>query len=352
LRKINIILALLFLFVPEIVVSAPSPTAASISGGVLTIAGTAFGSKTLGAPLRYDDFEDGTLGTRIPSAQDTGGWYTEVSGFPYYSNTVQRVSGTQSARQEYITDEGCGIMLDNAKTTGGIPDGTTELYVSGWFWMETWDNDSRNVKIINMGTGDGWQTRIDTYPDSDTGHMYAHISSTCADTATYDHDYAATPAAVLKPDQSWHRIETYLKIGSSGYRDLYIDGVKIAEISGTFGGSSCDIGYLYIGHYFAIDTYTPSPKGRRYWDELYVDVTRARVEISDSPTWGGATHKEIQIPTAWASSEITATLNRGSLTGDIYAYVIDSDGLVNSDGIAVTDASVIGLGTVLLGVQQ
>jgi hypothetical protein len=38
--------------------------------------------------------------------------------------------------------------------------------------------------------------------------------------------------------------------------------------------------------------------------DAFVDYTRARVELSDSPTWAAARHQEIQIPLEWADGRI------------------------------------------------
>ncbi len=306
-------------------------------GGTLEINGSGFGTKSTAAPLRYDDFEKGILGERIPNNQDGGGWSTNSPNYPTYSDAVARYPGRQSALQSFGTYYGQSLSLDNRENSGTtIPPGTKEMYVTGWFWMETGGAPSRNVKIINMGTGAGWQTRIDVYPSTSSGHLYAHGSTTCEDSSTYIHDWSAKPNNVMLPDKKWHRIETYLRIGANGYRDVWVDGVKIAEISGGFTGESCDIGYLLIGHYFATDTGTPKPWAKRYWDELYVDTTMARVEIGDAPIWEDCKHKEVQIPSAWSDTSIMLTANLGSFQpgSPVYVYVVDADGNVNHDGFS------------------
>jgi len=70
-------------------------------------------------------------------------------------------------------------------------------------------------------------------------------------------------------------------------------------------------------------------KEKVYIDDPYIQVgTQARIEIGDNVTWVNCTHREIQIPTAWSSSSITATVNQGSFkNGDsAYLFVVDGDG--------------------------
>ena len=70
------------------------------------------------------------------------------------------------------------------------------------------------------------------------------------------------------------------------------------------------------------------------YSDVFVDFTRARVEISDQPTWAAARHKEIQVPMSWSGTRVTAQLNSGSFqTGQtVYVYVVDQNGNVNANG--------------------
>ena len=309
-------------------------------GETITINGSDFRTKTISEPLRYDDFEDGIAGSIIPSNEV---WRTDETPALTWSDEVVRVSGKLSAKQSYNTEyRSAGFYLSephSSEVTDIIPFGTQELYVSGWFWFKMWGGLSNNTKFINMGVPDtpglgnnGWQTRIDGYPKSGSGHLYAHLSDDCTSKGTddktqYVHDYNANVENVFRPDSAWHRGETYLRIGTNGYRDVYIDGVKIGEIKGGFTSDDTEIEYLLIGHYFDLKG-TGSPQAVRYWDELYVDVTQARVEIGDASTWDACSHREIQVPTEWSDGSITFTANQGSfetLVGK-YLFVVDADG--------------------------
>ncbi len=77
----------------------------------------------------------------------------------------------------------------------------------------------------------------------------------------------------------------------------------------------------------------------QYVDDMYVDFTQARVEISKSPTWleTKRIHKELQIPTAWSEKSIKIQVNQGSFNiGDmVYLYVVDEEGNVNNQGYPI-----------------
>jgi len=63
----------------------------------------------------------------------------------------------------------------------------------------------------------------------------------------------------------------------------------------------------------------------RYWADLYIDDTWSRVVLTDNATYDSATEVVPQIPTAWAASEITVTVNKGRLaTGTAHVFVFDS----------------------------
>jgi hypothetical protein len=73
------------------------------------------------------------------------------------------------------------------------------------------------------------------------------------------------------------------------------------------------------GHYYNDDNY-------RYFADVYVDTTLSRIMIGNASTYSACTILEPQIPSAWTSSSITATVNLGSLVGADakYLYVFDS----------------------------
>jgi len=76
-------------------------------------------------------------------------------------------------------------------------------------------------------------------------------------------------------------------------------------------------------------------------DDIYVDNTRARVEIGDASNWSDCIHRDIQIPTSWSDDSIAIDVNQGSFAvgEDVYLYVVDSDGVVNEEGYPVTIGS-------------
>ena len=74
-----------------------------------------------------------------------------------------------------------------------------------------------------------------------------------------------------------------------------------------------------------------------------VDVGSAKVELGNASTYAGSGTKVEQTVTTWGgATSITVDAVRGGLsTGTVYVYVTNSDGGVNTNGLAVTLASTV-----------
>ena len=73
---------------------------------------------------------------------------------------------------------------------------------------------------------------------------------------------------------------------------------------------------------------------RRHWvDNVYLDITPARVEICDAGSWAARTHCEIQIPhTVWNNTSISITVNQGRFQDgeSAHLFVIDENNRVSN----------------------
>lgn len=108
-------------------------------------------------------------------------------------------------------------------------------------------------------------------------------------------------------------------------------------------------GTIPLKHLKALDNFTDTshmpPDGSKVlMDDLYVDVTTARVMLCNASTYEAATVCEEQLPIAWADEEITAKIRYGDLNPalPLWAYIFDgviqsgrSDSTPNSNGFLV-----------------
>ena len=141
----------------------------------------------------------------------------------------------------------------------------------------------------------------------------------------------------------WAHIQGYFEQSSANVRDgvmrFWVDGVKQVDqpvATRVFPQHQWENVWVgqYLGH-DADDVCAGIGDSYAYWDDVYIDTTQARVEIGDAPTYEASLHREIQLPTAWSDSSITITVNQGGFSNlpNLYLYVTDSDGHVNSTGI-------------------
>jgi len=329
------------------------------NGTVVTIHGSSLGTKKQGPPLKYDNFENGTVGQNLGNGwQTSGSADAGTAKLPAYDNSKPRGSSSKSVMLDFTTvptQYGCqfGLWPYNPGT---------KLYISAWAYMTTTGGETRNMKPIRIwgdypynpvspyeligstGFGGGWR-----YPCVLIDYMWGATVGYSGLIQVYSVPSKQTtkwvPDGMTKfPKDKWVHWELYADAGTPGLANgsayWYQDGVIAASMSNI---EMLPVGYnwtqIMIGHYFAVDS--NGAHCFQWWDDVYIDNTRARVEISNSATWAGAIHREIQIPSSWSASDIAITVNLGSFSPSdtLYLYVVDSDGNVNSMGYALTKGS-------------
>lgn len=305
------------------------------TGQTVTIAGASFGSKVPAAPVLYDNFDAGTTGAVI-----SGGWYLSASQSgkrPSYSTTRLRTSG-KSAFQDFT-----GGNYNSTLGLTGMEVG--RLYVSGWYFSEMSGAASRNFKpfAFRGGAAGDWgdpEGRLDVYPVNGAGSGHMYVADCDGHTLLNNWNLGGTAWV----NNQWTRLESWMDHGTPNGNNAVWSITRNCqpwvENRGSFmeTATSCNYTNLYLTSYFATDTGTPQPELRMYWDELYVDNTRARVEVGNASTWAACTHREIQIPQAWGATSITVRANAGAFTpgATAYVYVVNADGVANAQGYPIT----------------
>jgi hypothetical protein len=297
-------------------------------GGTITITGSGFGIKDPAAPLKWDDFENGTADNDLDN-----GWYTYSSHgiFPKYANDMVR-SGSLSLKQDFTASGqyNCTFGLTNLSND--------KYYITFYKYITTSGGESRNYKPLALrggppGNWDDPEIRHDMYPTNKSGQINAANCNGSTVGKNWDgaYDFPANSG-------SWNRIEYYIDGGdpnvANGNYYFWSDGeLKTSIENAVFRtDSSCVWTNMYISSYLATDT--NSARAYIWHDDVYIDTTRARVEIGNASTWSGSTHREIQIPSAWSDTSVAITLNQGSFSDfyNVYLYIFDENGNVNSNG--------------------
>ncbi len=345
--KIAAISSLLTIFWSASAYAQPQIT--SFSGslsnkGNLTITGSGFGTKSPVAPLKWDDFENGTIGN------DLTGWPYLLSSNginPKYANDQLRPNSTLSLKQDFTTNAQYNSTFG---LIGLSPQ--TKYYITFYKYMTTSGGASRNYKIFMLWGGapaewdKGPRNGFTYFPYTASSVLYSEDCTAPVSTGTSWGDNSAS--AILT--NSWNRFEWYIDVGDVSVANAkmyyWLDGIlKVKMENFVSRTSNCTPTNLYLNAYFATDT--NNARSYMWVDDVYVDITQARVEIGNAPTWAASTHREIQIPSAWSDTSITVTLNQGSSANfnNGYLYVIDADGNVNTNGYLLSDGGGGGGGT-------
>ena len=338
-------LLLLFITVLAAVAGAQpvivSGTGTLSHGESVVLLGGDFGSKASAAPLKFDDFEAGEPGTVIQ------GWDTDVGGGtqePEYSDTFVRLRSQRSAVCIY---EGSQYL-----STFGLyrPEGLTHVYLDFWVLFDKPDPPSRNHKLYRL------------YPQRTSGLPNQYLQIYCPEnspTARFTNDGVAGewsdthahPGWVSEEAQhKWVHMQVYLEQSSAGINDGVLQAwfdcghtVDRTDYRSRDPVNDADWHSVWFGNYNghgADDYCAASGDAYIYFDDVYVDVTRARVELGDAATYAACTHREIQIPSAWSPDSITIRVNVGTLEegAPLWLFVVDEGGRVSP-----------GFGPVMLG---
>lgn len=322
--------------------SAGASAGSSFSDGSdWTVDGSGFGTKSTDAPFRYEDFEDGSEGAILE------GWVLDDHGDRRPSYDRRQAFG---GAQALFVDLGEGIAGNGARLSDL---GLTEVYFS--YRMYVVDDggvpvDGPQIKFGRLTAGLGGD-HVHGTPG-----IGATVSGRVGDGSTIVYNggsewdgsfYGEAPVA-----EQWLRMELYLRLSDpadapNGERYARLWHRRGWTYSGTPGPFSdpADTGVDIDGDKGApLVTMTSTADGDRLnnlllpfytrneqrisiWvDEVYIDTTRARVEIGDAPHWSDCRDRSPQPIRSWSDSQIDITLNRGQLSGAAYGFVITTDG--------------------------
>lgn len=322
--RFRISIITLFIIVVTQIPAMGVPSVSNVAGIIqdgqsVTISGGGFGTKIPAPPVLWDTIDNQasysalTNGTTVPVG----------TGYPWGDNSLGfnlvklNIGGGFSGSKSY-TASGNGESTLGNLSLGGY---TQNFYLSWKFKpMNSFTSGDHSTKFHRITDGSANETKVLIWDQMH--HFIFWNSSYCAgDWINWSGDVG-----------SWNNMETV--ISPSAY-ELRVNGGSLANID----IGAC--GTLQVNNIWKLGLEgggNAPPSVTWYMDNIYVDRTLARVEICTNSTWAARGACEVQIPSAWSASSITATVNQGSFANGTtaYLYVVDSTGAVNTNGLAVT----------------
>jgi hypothetical protein len=357
------------------------------------IGGYSFGTKSPVAPLMWDNGEDstvdsdaavtGTAGSKTrglhnpwppPSTASVAACRLRYRDAPYRSIAAPHTRSSQylagchyqfaDNNPQYISAEDVGQVDNQYRAVGacGLADADSSNWYMHFYYRidDTWSIEGSsglqpNHKMTTWGNDSPWGmydsvgVNYTVYcgglsPETETGDT---TRLSLADSNNNSLGNCTSAPYGNNPNDRWIKIEEMLSATS---RDLWIDNthaIQTATVANT--RSAC------FGGYFRYTVgpeaqYNPNYRGGvldsnyRYFDDIYIDITRARVmlcNVSTYPTTDAGVC-EPQIPhTTWNDTTIQITVNQGALSaGTNYLFVFDSDNTANTTGYPVTLGSI------------
>jgi hypothetical protein len=339
----NIAFIAVFLLIPSLVYAAPSVSGVGtvVDGGSVVISGSSFGSKSTAAPIKYDGFEGGVIDADIES---TSYWTKHNVDDVIIFDDGNVHSGAQAAKARYDEDEGNGWFHS---TSAGITD---KMLVSFWAMVDVADQgeawQQKTWRINSTGEHGSapsvicqyWYDQVDPLESRAYYEIRKSDSSAIATSVVIDND---------PYDLQWVHFmvlwdQSTVDTANGSVAIYYDDGIHTIQIDAysnivtLVSGSDTNLQILNLGYEatnYEGGSMTPV---FTYFDDVYIDDSWAHVEIGDNATYNSCTHREMQIPSAWADGEITVTVKQGSFSnGSAYLFVVDAAGAV-SDGYEIT----------------
>lgn len=296
------------------------PVPSKPPAGSMTITGTGFGTKAKPGPVLFDDFEGGDVGTQIQNRPAVvGTWQTGAgSDSPVYSDTVVREGG-RSSKHPFTSTQNSSLSLNVD---------FTKAYVDYWTYAAPVSASepsglSRNWKPFRL------------YGDNDV--LQAGITTMLGFTSNigYFDPIKTSYFGGEWPRKAWVHIQFWLKLNDVGqsngtFRARWNNYETVENNLQMRTSASQRMNQVRIGHYWAHDAvsewpYT-NPGANIYVDSVYFDTSWARVEIGNADTYAASTHREIQLVTSWSDTEVTFTVQRGTLpSGPAWVFVFDEN---------------------------
>jgi hypothetical protein len=316
----------------------------------VTITGSGFGTKPQAAPLIWDDASKGN----VPADNAwTDAWPNTTDSSTAYTRYTTPIRGTPLPHghvNRYIAGaHGTGgwtlsVTLHKAYNITSFPQ---PVFISYYYRVDdNWNfcSGDNNFKLGSHAVGVGpysdpywyYEHRNPDFTANSTPGIYTpYIPSSSGRTHTFFNGTATNPKG------RWVKIEyeALYSPQSNGYVKIWDDGRLGTQYNGvTDPSSATGTRTEAIGGYARCSGYTSN---WRYFADVYLDTSRARVVLANAANYNQASIREVQIPSSWSNNSINVSVNLGKFSSGqtAYLFVVDSNGTVSASGLPITIGS-------------
>lgn len=299
----------------------PSISKATLDEGAIEILGSGFGSQN--PMLFWDNVSNayGSQGARSgdivrTSSSDLWRESTNQWGTPF---TFKVSSDTRSGKSDpYYFGTGHKNFLGTPNHSK--PDRIrNEMYVSWWYKpSKSPSSEGGSNKFIRIwDSSDGEGTRI----------SWTQMHLTCGNSTIWGNWNGRV--------NEWNHHAIHVNLNNDNVK-TWVNGTLVHD--GKCNKSSAHQSLpLYVG-LIGFDHGSSSYKTMTTSiDDIYIASSQARVEISSDARWSTTMAKEVLPVTSWTNSKIVVQPVYGKikLSNEMYIYVVDEQGRVNTQGIRV-----------------
>lgn len=336
------------------------------NGATVTVEGSGFGVKTTAAPKFFNTMEDVTLGTLPNGFIVKNGTGTPVDTSPsrgssskamrFFADLTATDANNKEVWNRSVFDLGAGgadsiyisywLHLDKTGTLCT----SSPSNICWWQWKNTYIGSHPSAYTTN--TPNETTMGINNWIIDDTGFNNVFKINYYNNLTWGGGSSPSSPTDFYLFNQ-WQRANIYVQRSSAPlaadghYKVQRIGKAPVLDDTNIITNDADDLPWRYIAMGQAVVAVNENYVGTggrvvwtAYYDDVYIDIAQARVELCDAAAWATVSHCEIQIPSAWSATSATVTLNQGSfdtIEGK-YLYVIDADGNVNANGYLLTTA--------------
>lgn len=303
-------------------------------GNTLTISGTGFLTRSTTTGV-FDTFDDNSF----------DGYWADNRDLTLTSNNQRSANSSYQA----FTN-----ITSHATSDGSLKGGSTvarSWYVSYWWKVsDTWDWGTSsylgtdkflaNVKLWRMWNPGAFTEDVYMQYKGNTNAV-EFVTEGMNDELTESVVGSARTALTL---DTWHQFRIqFVDSSAAGNADcsvkIWYDG---GDVDYTYNGTcqEDESGFKrpFIAGFqneWSCTEGTPDTEGcgdqTLYIDDVVAFDSIARVEICDNATYSACSHApEFQPITSWSDTSIDITYSLGSMTGTVYAFVVDNTGAVSS----------------------